>query len=122
MGKAKERSFPSSDAVLQTTEVVLVLLVSCAIAIGVIFTFVWILHTRSLQIQQDRIRTTLKMLDDNWKASLIILLPLFYRTFRRFLARVTKLPGGVEAVTEDESDKAETSAKKNPNPPTAEED
>jgi hypothetical protein len=40
--------------------------------------------------RQQRIETALRMVNDNWKVGILILIPLFYRTTRMFLQRVRK--------------------------------
>ncbi len=114
-----ERLADGSDKYLTLAELCLVLTLTIAIAIVAILSLIWIVGVCSLQIQQQRLALLLKTLSDNWKASLILLVPLFYRTIRKFIARVTKLPGGVEAITEDEKAKPDISPIQS-NPPVGE--
>ena len=51
----------------------------------------------------------MKMLNENWKVGLLILIPLFYRTIRMFLERVRKAFGMEVQEPEDVEEK--------PNPP-----
>jgi hypothetical protein len=43
--------------------------------------------------RQQRLADSLKMLNENWKVGLLILVPLFFRTIRAFLERVEKAFG-----------------------------
>jgi signal transduction histidine kinase len=111
-----ERLVAGSDKYLALAELFLVLILTIAIAILAILSLIWIIWTGSLQVQQQRLSYLLKSLSDNWKAALVLLVPLFFRAIRKFIARVTKLPGGVEVATEDERAKPEVAPMK-PNPP-----
>ena len=57
----------------------------------------------------NRIEAALKMLNENWKVGLLILVPLFYRTIRMFLERVRKV-WGMEAQQPE-------AVEEKPNPP-----
>ncbi|HUA21734.1 MAG TPA: hypothetical protein VMB25_23475 [Bryobacteraceae bacterium] len=54
--------------------------------------------------QSDTLNRILKALSDNWKGLLLLLIPLFYRPIRAFLARVTRI-GGLEAEPEPSEEK-----------------
>jgi hypothetical protein len=94
-----------SDTFLTVAELSVVLALAVSLTILAILTLIWIVKTGSLQTQQDRLTTILKTLSDNWKAVLILLVPLFYRTIRKFIARIKKGPWGMEADSEEEADK-----------------
>ena len=114
-----ERLEDGSDRYLTLAELFLVIVLTGTIAILALLTLAWIVRVLSLDEQQRRLTLVLRTLSENWKACLLLLVPLFYRTIRKFIARITKLPGGVEAITEDEKAKPEVSPIK-PNPPAGE--
>jgi hypothetical protein len=114
-----ERLEDGSDRYLALAELFLVIVLTGTIAVLALLTLAWIVRVFCLDEQQRRLTVVLRTLSENWKACLILLVPLFYRTIRKFIARITKLPGGVEAVTEDEKAKPELSPIK-PNPPAGE--
>jgi hypothetical protein len=115
-----ERLEAGSEKYLTLAELFVVLTLALTVMIITVLTLIWIVGACSLRIEQERLTTSLETLNNNWKAVLILIIPLFYRTIRKFLARVTRLPGGVEAVTEDEKVRPELSPMK-PNPPREEE-
>jgi hypothetical protein len=111
-----ERLEAGSDKYLTLAELFLVLALAVALIVLAVLAVSWIICGR-LEPQQQRLTLFLRTLNENWKAFLILAVPLFYRTIRKFLARVTKLPGGVEVgQEEDERAKAEQLPRK-PNPP-----
>lgn len=104
-----------SDTYLTVAELFVVLALAISLAILALFTLIWIVKTWSLQVQQDRLTTVLKTISDDWKAVLILLVPLFYRTIRKFIARIRKGPLGVEADPEEEAAKLDIPSTE-PNP------
>jgi hypothetical protein len=104
-----------SDTYLTVAELFVVLALAISITVLAILTLIWIVKTPCLQVQQDRLITVLKTLSDNWKAVLILLVPLFYRTIRKFIARIRKGPLGMEADPEEEVAKLDAPAAE-PNP------
>jgi len=104
-----------SDTFMTVAELVLVLALALFLSILAILTLFWILWTKHLYIEQERLTVVLKTLSDNWKAVLILLVPLFYRTIRKFIARIKKGPLGVEADAEEQASKLDASpAAQNP--------
>ena len=101
---------PWFDRVLLCIEVTMVLVLAIAILAGAVYEAIWILcgdpKGRHLQLE-----ATLKTLNENWKAGLLLLIPLFYRTIRGFLERVEEF-AGAKAPRKPKSTLEET-----PNPP-----
>ncbi len=59
----------------------------------------WLLFRNGIQ-KSEGLAQTLKVLSDSWKALLLLLIPLFYRTVRTFLERVRKF-AGMETADEE---------------------
>ena len=104
-----------SDRYLTVAVTCLELIFALVMVILSVLTLAWLVQPLSLQELQSRLTTVLVTLNENWKAVLLLMVPLFYRTARKLVARITKLPGGVEAIVEDEKAKPETVTDK-PNP------
>jgi hypothetical protein len=69
----------------------------------------WIIFGNVLDPHYDRMVKVLQTVDANWKAFLLLGIPLFYRTIRTFLERVEKA-WGIEAT------KPKNSGTTGPNP------
>jgi hypothetical protein len=78
-----------SDRTLKVCEILLVLSLTAALLGFIGYQVVWIWR----QCPEERIKSTLTMLNENWKVGLLLLVPLFYRTVRMFLERVRKFLG-----------------------------
>jgi hypothetical protein len=78
-----------SDRTLRVCEVLLVLFLTTVLLGFIVYQVGWILA----QSSQERIKSTITMLNENWKVALLLLVPLFYRTVRMFLERVRKFLG-----------------------------
>ena len=50
-------------------------------------------HHSTPEERQTRFTDSVKLVDDNWKVGLLILVPLFFRTIRSFLERVEEAWG-----------------------------
>ncbi len=111
-----EKNRYDSDSFLTMAELLVVLTLAVSVISLTIMTLIWIFAGCSFQIREQRMMDVLKALGDNWKAVLILLIPLFYRTTRRFISRITKGPFGVEAPAEEETPKQGTPPIQ-PNPP-----
>ncbi len=81
------------DRCLKIGEAAIVLTIATALVLFVVREVLWVWYACTPTIRQKRIETALKMLNDNWKVGLLILVPLFYRTIRMFLERVRKVLG-----------------------------
>jgi DNA integrity scanning protein DisA with diadenylate cyclase activity len=81
------------DRCLKISEAVIVLTITTALVLFVVREVLWVWFACDATIRQQRIEDTLKMLNENWKVGLLILVPLFYRTIRMFLERVRKAFG-----------------------------
>jgi hypothetical protein len=104
-----------SDTYLTVAELLAVLTLALSVMALSILTLVWIFTGCGLQMKEQRLADVLATLNSNWKAVLILLIPLFYRTIRRFIARIRKGPLGMEADPEEEAAKLETQVlEKNP--------
>jgi hypothetical protein len=83
---------PWLDRSLNCGEVAIVLLIAVIVLAATCYQAIWIAHVGA-PTRQLRLVSSLKMLNENWKAGLLILVPLFYRTIRAFLERVEKAFG-----------------------------
>ena len=90
-GKVSERI----RAVTETGLIVIEITTVSVLAVGVCCLFVyeigWVIFAGA--DRQLRLNDTLKLLSDNWKAGVLLLVPLFYRTIRAFLERVEEVAG-----------------------------
>jgi uncharacterized membrane protein YfcA len=77
------------DWVLSVVEPLIVL----GIGVFIIYSAYWLIWGPEHSSQQARIAQAMKMMHDNWKAGLILIVPLFYRTIRGFLERVEEFAG-----------------------------
>jgi hypothetical protein len=105
------------DRILKAVEIIVVLSVT-----GLLFFLIgreahWVWTACDPKERQRRIEAALKMLHDDWKVGLLILVPLFYRTVRMFLERVRRA-FGIELRQPDEG----VIRKKNPRKPQEQED
>ncbi len=97
------------DRCLKISEATVVFTITTVLVLLVVREASWVWHSCDAAIRQQRIEAALKMLNDNWKIGLLILVPLFYRTIRMFLERVRK-PFGMEVQEPDD-------VEEKPNPP-----
>ena len=103
-----------SDLYLSLAELLVVVVLALSVAALIILTLIWIFTACDLEMRELRLKESLTTLNDNWKAVLILLVPLFYRAIRRFIARIRKGPWGMEADAEDEAPKEDTPLEENP--------
>lgn len=87
------------DRALKACEALIVISLTVVLLGFVVYQIVWIIAG----CPQERINSTFKMLNDNWKVGLLLLVPLFYRTVRMFLERVRKFLGMETRDPEQES-------------------
>ena len=97
------------DRCLKISEIVIVTTITAVLFLFVLREVLWIWRACNATLRQQRIEGALKMLNENWKVGLLILIPLFYRTIRMFLERVRKAFGMEVQEPEDVEEK--------PNPP-----
>jgi hypothetical protein len=102
---------PWLNRVLECLEVVMVLVLAGAILVATGYEIIWIVRGGDPSASQARLTGALKSLNENWKALLLLLIPLFYRTIRGFLERVEEF-AGAKAPRSPKSTSPET-----PNPP-----
>jgi len=62
----------------------------------IVFLLLWVFFGWGSEIH-DRLTDVIKLLNDNWKVTLLILLPLFFRPLRKFLVNLRKGPFGTES-------------------------
>jgi hypothetical protein len=79
------------DRCLKISEACVVLTITALLILLVIRQVHWVSIACDGAISQQRIEASLKMVNDNWKVGILILIPLFYRTTRMFLERVRKV-------------------------------
>jgi len=77
------------DRALKTCEALIVICLTLALLGFISYQIAWIVKGP----HQERIKSTVAMLNENWKVGLLLLVPLFYRTVRMFLERVRKFLG-----------------------------
>jgi hypothetical protein len=102
------------DRCLKISEAVVVITITFILVLLVFRQVHWVWIACNAADRQSRIEQSLRMVNDNWKVGLLILIPLFYRTTRMFLQRVRKA-GWFEAEPEGEVKTLKT-------PPLAKED
>ena len=78
------------DRCLKISEAIVVITISLVLVLLVSRQVHWVWIACSAADRQNRIEASLKMVNDNWKVGLLILIPLFYRTTRMFFERVRK--------------------------------
>ena len=82
-----------TDRILSTVETVTVVLLALGVYSVVIYELWWIWFGAEAGTRASRLEVVAKMLNENWKAELLLLIPLFYRTIRGFLERVEEFAG-----------------------------
>lgn len=73
---------------LSVLELVIVLAIACLVGFGVYCLL-------SGSAQEARVVQLIKIINENWKAALVLLIPLFYRPIRMFLERLEQGPFGM---------------------------
>jgi hypothetical protein len=73
---------------LGVLELLIVLAIALVIGYGVVC-FLW-------GTNQDRFVKLIAVINDNWKAALVLLIPLFYRPIRIYLEQLDKGPFGMQ--------------------------
>jgi hypothetical protein len=81
-----------SDKLLRLGEVCVVLSITFVVLLMVTYGLFWLVWCDQ-QTRAIRLAGIAKVLNDNWKVSLLLLIPLFYRTIRVFLERVEEAWG-----------------------------
>lgn len=113
MNESESKSYSSLelffDWCLKISEALIVTIITAVVFLFVVREVLWVWHACNATIRQQRIEAALKMLNENWKVGLLILVPLFYRTIRTFLERVRKAFGMEVQEPDDVEEK--------PNPP-----
>jgi hypothetical protein len=89
------------DKTLHHLECVTVFVISIVIYAAIFYEVIWIVSATSGQ-HQDRFRQTFQLLNDNWRAGLLLFVLLFYRTVRKFMERVEKFAGMTATKPEHE--------------------
>lgn len=102
---------PWAEKLLSTIEVSTVVLLALAIYSSIFFQLGWILCGTDVQPLHARVSEVAKSLNENWKAGLLLLIPLFYRSVRSFLERVEEFAGMKTRQAQEK--------KKGPNPSPA---
>ena len=84
---------PWTDRLLSAIEVTTVVLLTFAVYFSIIYQVGWILCGTDVQPRHARLSEVAKSLNENWKAGLLLFIPLFYRSIRGFLERVEEFAG-----------------------------
>jgi hypothetical protein len=82
-----------TDLVLRWGEVCIVVLIAVVVIAATLYQVLWIVFAMDWPTREARLSTSLRMLNEDWKVGLILLVPLFYRTIRAFLERVEEAFG-----------------------------
>lgn len=101
---------PWLDRVLECLEVAMVLVLAAGILVATGYEIIWIFNGDPLT-RQARLAAALRTLNENWKALLLLLIPLFYQTIRGFLERVEEFAGAKAPRT------PKSTSPEKPNPP-----
>jgi len=86
-----------SLAFIEGLTIILVLIAAGSV---VVFEFLWVAGATSLDAKQARLVEVVRLLNENWKVGLLILLPLFYRPIRTFLEELREAFGMKRAPRE----------------------
>ena len=97
-----------SDRLLRLGEVCIVLSITFVVLLMVVYGLFWLAWCNQ-ETRAVRLAGMAKVLNDNWKVALLLLIPLFYRTIRVFLERVEKA-WGMEAPIYREAPSGEKGA------------
>ena len=98
------------DGLLKIGESLTVITIAIAVLSTITYELIWNFLCDPA-VRQSRITGTLRTLNEDWKAGLILIVPLFYRTIKSFLERVEEFAG----AKAPRAPKATT--KETPNPP-----
>jgi len=86
-------------------ETILVLTIALCLFSFVCFEFWWNFLACNSIPRPARMEMTLKMLHENWKAGLLVLIPLFYRPIRTFAEKLKKMGSLETREPEEEPEK-----------------
>jgi hypothetical protein len=78
------------DRCLKISEAVVVITITFVLVLLVGLEVHWVWIAPDPTNRQQRIEGALKMVNENWKVGILIIVPLFYRVVRMFLERVRK--------------------------------
>ncbi len=95
MASLNQEDERNSDKLLRFGEISVVISITFVILLLICYGVYWLVWCDQ-QTRSSRLGQLAKSLNENWKVSLILLVPLFYRTIRIFLERVEKA-FGIEA-------------------------
>jgi hypothetical protein len=90
-----------SERILRTTELWAVVMMLIVVSTTMVCVIVWVLFSPA-----ERLLSVLKNVNENWKACLLVLLPLFYPTIRGILQRIKRFPLGMEPQEPEEQSKS----------------
>jgi hypothetical protein len=74
-------------------EALALILVLIAVGSVVVLEFLWVARAPSLDAKQVRLVEVIRLMNENWKVGLLILIPLFYRPVRTFLEELREAFG-----------------------------
>src|SRR5215472_5506336 len=92
------------NAILQVAEVWIVISLVVVIFGSTVGTAFRVLCSPTI-----RLPWTIKAINDNWTAILVLAIPIFYRTAKAVLERIRKFPLGMELQDSEEEEKKKTS-------------
>jgi hypothetical protein len=99
-------SEPLIDRILRILEITTLLVLVAGMVIVAFYESFWIFWGDLASSRHARLATVMRELNENWKPTLLILVPLFYRTVRTFLEQVEEafgmkrsMPGGGGTAT-----------------------
>jgi len=100
----------SPDGFLSLVETITVVVIAVVIYGVITYEFLWVAYGIELPSRPARLEAALKTFNENWKLGLLLLIPLFFRTIRKFMERVEEVAGMKARAPE-------TQPKEVPNPP-----
>lgn len=113
MAEAKKHSSPrlakfeiGLETTLRLGEVFAVIVLTAIVWVTALGAIIWTAWCPTI-----RLPLILRSLNLNWKACLLLLIPLFYRTIQAVLQRIKKWPWGMESQEPEDEQKEKTPQK-----------
>lgn len=91
--KEREDTPGVADKILLAVEILTVIVLAVLICLAIGYEVYWIIRADNPEVRQQRFISAFNLFNSNWKLGVLLLVPLFYRTIRKFLERVEKVAG-----------------------------
>ena len=121
MAEAKRHSSPrlakfeiGLETTLRLGEVFAVIVLTAIVWVTAVGAIIWMAFCPTI-----RLPLILGNLNLNWKACLLLLVPLFYRTIQAVLQRIKKWPWGMESQEPEDEKRGKTPVEQQKEPPVA---